>query len=139
MWESWVVLAIFILNLAFMLIMSFASPFFKEVTSRGIGKIFNIVWICVIIGAAGILMFYNVRCLNPSADANVIAKATGKVGGEVAEALNSITSNCKMLSISIIVFLSLLTILNMSWTIYNTIEYNKKSTTINVTQEHKQK
>ena len=138
MWESWVVLAIFIINLAFMLIMSFASPFFKEMTSRGIGKIFNIVWICVIIGAAGILMFYNVRCINPSGDASG-SKAIGKASGEVMSTLGSITNNCKMLSVSIIVFLALLTILNMSWTIYNTIEYNKKksTTTVNVTQEHK--
>lgn len=121
LWESWVVVAIFVMNFIYMLVMAFVSPYFKVLFAKGVGKAFNITWLCTIIVAAGVLMFYNIRC---SLD-------------------NNSGQNCKYLAISIVVFLLLLTILNMSWGIYNTIEYNKKAaakpsqSTKQVSQEHK--
>lgn len=117
-WESWVVIAVFVINLAFLLIMSFVSPYYKVILSKGVGKIFNIVWMCVIVIAAAVLIFYNVQC-------NVLQDPVAK------------EMNCKGLAVSIVVFLALLTILNMSWSIYNTIEYDKKKVAmkINTKQE----
>ena len=119
LWESWVVVAVFVVNLAFLLIMSFVSPYFKALLARGIGKAYNIVWMCVIVASAAVLMFYNVQChlnLDP-----------------VGKALD-----CRRLALSIVVFLVLLTILNMSWAIYNTVEYNKKKPQQSITtQEQK--
>ena len=148
MWESWTVLAIFIVNLAFMLIMSFVSPFFKVIMAKGVGKIFNIVWMCVIIAAAGVLMFYNVRCTLDGGISSSLSTGTGAASAATAATSGtSITANisktiasgnCRMLAVSIVVFLLLLTILNMAWGIYNTLEYNKKNPkSANVTQEHR--
>jgi len=108
-----------------MLIMSFASPYFKHIMSMGIGRVFNIVWICVIIAAAGVLMYYNTQC-------NLSMSMSMVKGPAVADVMNN---SCKHLAISVIVFLALLTILNMSWGIYNTIEYDKKKQTKPVSQE----
>ena len=118
MWESWIVLGIFVVNLVFMLIMSFTSPYFKHIMSLGIGKIFNIVWVCVIIASAGVLMFYNMQCTLGSSKG-----ATKALGELVAD------NSCKYLAISIVVFLALITVLNMSWGIYNTLEYKNANTT----------
>lgn len=106
-WESWIVIAVFVINLTFLFIMSFVSPYFKALLSKGIGKVYNIIWMCVIVAAAGVLLFYNTQC-NISTDVDIKA------------------INCKRLAIAIVVFLVLLTILNMSWAIYNTIEYDKQ-------------
>ena len=116
LWESWVVLAIFVVNLAFLVIMSFVSPFYKQLLSRGVGKVFNIIWMCVIVSAAAVLMFYNVQC-------TVMGPGQGP--------------SCKRLAISIVIFLTLLTILLMTWSIFNTIEYDKHNKKQITTQEQK--
>ena len=132
MWESWVVLGIFVLNLVFLLIMSFVSPYFKALTAQGIGKIFNLIWICVIITAAAILMFYNMQCTlgsNSSGSSGSSSSSPGSSSG-IAD------TSCKRLAIAVVVFLALLTVLNLSWNIYNTIEYNKTKAAT-TTQESK--
>jgi hypothetical protein len=60
--ESWIVLGVFLINLLFLLIMSFISPYYEEVTKKGRGRTMNIMWIIIIIGAATILMMHNVKC-----------------------------------------------------------------------------
>jgi hypothetical protein len=60
--ESWIVLGVFLINLLFLLIMSFVSPYYEEVTKKGRGRAMNVLWIIVIIAAATVLMMYNVKC-----------------------------------------------------------------------------
>lgn len=120
LWESWVTLAIFVINLIFLLVMAFVSPFVKKLMAKGIGKVYNIIWMCVIIASAAVVMFYNMQCAIGTKD----------------------DGSCKRLAVSIVVFLTLLTILNMSWNIYYTIEYAKKkqpTETIAVAQEQPKK
>ena len=104
-WEAWVVLAIFLVNLVFLLIMSFVSPYYKQVLSRGQGKLFNIVWLSLLVGASAVLLFYNVQC---------------SISGP------TVGNDCKMYAVAIVLFLSVLTIFLMMWGIFNTIEYNRK-------------
>lgn len=106
LWESWATIAIFIINLVFLLVMTFVSPYFKKLMAKGVGLVFNVTWLVAIIISTAIVMFYSLKCV---------------VGGSKDD------NSCKIFALSVVVLLTVLTILNMSWSIYNTIEYNKQT------------
>ena len=81
----------------------------SSLTSEGLGKIFNIAWIIVVIIASGVLFTFNARCL--------------------------VSGHCEVLSWIIVGVLLVLTIGNIAWGVYNTVKYKAP---INVTQETKQ-
>lgn len=109
--ESWIVMFVFLINLIFMLVMSFVSPYYKALTSEGLGRVFNIIWLVLIIVIAGVIFTFNAQCLVK--------------GGE-----------CSVLSWTITGILVVLTISNIAWGTYNTIKFSKKEST-NVKQEHR--
>jgi hypothetical protein len=116
-WESWATIAIFIINLVFLLVMTFVSPFFKKLMAKGVGLVFNVTWLLTITISSAIVMFYSFKCV---------------LGGSKDD------NSCKIFAMSVVVLLTLLTILNMSWSIYNTIEYNKQTSRAKyVSQEEK--
>jgi FlaA1/EpsC-like NDP-sugar epimerase len=57
--QSWLLIALFIANLIFFLIMSFVSPYYKSAVSR---DWLHIILICIIIIIVGIFMFLKVSC-----------------------------------------------------------------------------
>ena len=98
--ESWIVMFVFLINLTFMLVMSFVSPYYKALTSEGLGRVFNITLLVVVIIVAGIIFTFNSNCLLR--------------GG-----------NCTVLAWTITIIIVLLTIANIAWGTYNTIKYQK--------------
>lgn len=106
--ESWIVIFVFLINLIFMLVMSFVSPYYKALTSEGLGKIFNIAWIIVVIIVAGVIFTFNAGCL--------------------------VSGHCEVLSWVIVGLLIAMSIGNISWGVYNTVKYKKNGS---VTQESK--
>lgn len=91
--------------------MSFVSPYYKALTSEGLGKIFNIIMLIVIIIVAGIIFTFNTQCLVKGGD-------------------------CVVLSWTITGLIVFLTIANIAWGTYNTIKYKKPVSP--VTQETRQ-
>lgn len=96
--ESWIVSIVFFINLIFLLVMSFVSPYFKAIMSLGLGKIFNICWMVVVIIVAGVLFTFNAQCI---------------VG----------TTDCKTLAWIITSIIVILTIANIGFGVYNTVKY----------------
>lgn len=106
--ESWIVIVVFLINLIFMLVMSFVSPYYKTLTSEGLGKVFNIAWIIVVIIVAGVIFTFNAGCL--------------------------VSGHCQVLSWVIVGLLISLSIGNITWGVYNTVKYKSPKA---VTQESK--
>jgi len=106
--ESWIVIGIFIINLVFFLIMSFVSKYYKHELAEGLGSVFNIVWIAVIIVVGAIIMMYNVQC--------------------------TIDGRCQGMAWLIIAILVGLTALNIGLSTYRTLSYKEHS---EVSQEAK--
>ena len=89
---------VFLINLVFMLVMSFVSPYYKALTSEGLGKVFNIIMLVVIIIVAGIIFTFNAQCLVKGGDCIALARIiTG--------------------------LLVVLTVANIAWGTYNTYFY----------------
>lgn len=95
--ESWIVLVAFIVNLVFLLVMSFTSNYYKQITAKGKGKVYNIMWIIVIILVSAVLMMYNVNC--------------------------TIKGNCIEFAYLLTGIVVLFTIVNIGWGIHNAIKY----------------
>jgi len=111
--ESWITIAIFVINLIFFLIMSFVSPYFEVITAEGMGKIFNVMWLVLIIIIAGLIFTFNAQCL--------------------------LTGNCRALSWTIVAILIVVTGLLMAWFIYHTILYKAPAPAPAVVQEEAKK
>ena len=106
--ESWIVLFVFIVNLIFMLIMSFVSAYYKQFNTKGLCKWFNIAMLGLVIVVGGIFMIYNVQC--------------------------TITGDCQMLAGIITCLLVAFTAFNIGWSVYKTVTF-KVATPTPVIQE----
>ena len=90
--------------------MSFVSQYYKKEIARGLGSIFNIVWISVVIVVGGIIMMYNVQC--------------------------TIDGRCEFMAWLVVALLIAFTGLNIGLGVYRTVTYKAPITT-KVSQETK--
>ena len=109
LWESWTVIGLFLVNLIFVTIMAFVTPYFKTWT---LGKILNLVWILLIIISAAVVMTYNVKC--------TLSKGEGM--------------SCNIFVYSIIGLITIVTVGNITFGIYNAMARKKGKPMI--TQEY---
>jgi len=135
-WETWAIIAVFIINLLFFIVMSIVSPYYKKITTEGMGRIMNITWIIVIIIVAAVLMFYNVQCALSGTSRGKTQSSNGKT------LINP--ESCSSLAIAIVVTLAVGTVGVVVWGIVNDIRYRRKlsqatqtPTKVNVIQESK--
>ena len=61
-YQSWIIVGLFIVNLIFWLIMSFISPYCKQILNKGMGFIANIIWLVLLIILSGLFMFASSYC-----------------------------------------------------------------------------
>ena len=61
--HSWILVALFAINLIFMFVMTLVSTYYKKVFSEGWGRLMNIIWMIFIITLTGLYLFYNMSCL----------------------------------------------------------------------------
>jgi hypothetical protein len=97
--ESWIVLIAFSIYLVYFVFMSFFSEYYKDKLSEGLGKVFNILWMVVMIVVLTVLLMFNTRC--------------------------AVDGNCKWMSVTIAVLVVLYTLFHMGWGIYHHIRHNK--------------
>jgi hypothetical protein len=62
-YHSWILVALFAINLIFTLVMTIVSPFYKQMLASGWGMVMNIIWMVLIILLTGTYLFFNVSCL----------------------------------------------------------------------------
>ena len=130
LWESWTVLALFVVNLVFFVVMSFVSPYYKKITSEGLGRAMNIAWMIVVIIVGAFLMFYNVQC---SLSGTQRGKAPRGEAGKLAINVNEAT--CGSLVYVTVAVLGCSTLAIIIWSIVNDIRYRKKLAAGTVKQE----
>jgi len=98
--EAYIVVGSFVVFVLFFIIMSFASKYYIDLQSRGLGRWVNFAWMVIIIIVFGILLTFNVTC--------------------------TINGNCRYMSILIAALVVGITLMNIIWGIYQTVNFKKQ-------------
>lgn len=113
--QTWIILSLFIINLLFVVIMSFVSPFYNSFLIKGSGKILNILWLVIIIALSGVFFFFNSQCIL-SRDFSV---------------------SCNVLSYMIVGVLAIVTTYIIVFSVLKDIKYRKQMAPKQINQETK--
>lgn len=103
--EGWIVLGVFIAYLMYYILVSFLSDYHKEQLQMGKGRWYNFTWMVILILVFAILLTMSVQCWGVGF----------KDGG-----------NCRYLSLTITALVIIITLINVGWDIYNSVEYDNK-------------
>jgi hypothetical protein len=68
--QSWIIFSLFLINLLYISLMSFLSPYYKAIMMRSAGKALNLIWISLLIVLSGILLMFNANCLENGTSCN---------------------------------------------------------------------
>lgn len=98
--ESYIVMGMFVLYIIYYIVMSFASKYYIENQSAGLGRWVNFTWMLIVLFVFAILISINTECV---------------VGG-----------NCRYMSVTVATLVVGVTLINMAWGIYHTIERDRQ-------------
>ena len=143
-WVPYVVVAIFLANLLFYLIMSFTSPYMQKLNAEGPGKVFNIIWLTIIVLVFAALSFFYTTCVS---DMSLNAKKMKKFkssgsstspDGTLEDILSALTS-CDVAVYLIVAALIAITIPIMTWIVIADRRYKARLAQENKTREEAKK
>ncbi len=100
-WETWTVVTLFVVNLVFVVIMIFVSPYYRLGLGSTSDIIASIVYMCLLAITVGVFTTYSVKC---------------NLGHDGA---------CKTLAYLIICLVAVFTALHIGRGIYNAVTYKK--------------
>ena len=140
-WVPYVVVAIFLANLLFYLIMSFTSPYMQKLNAEGPGKVFNIIWLTIIVLVFAALSFFYTTCVSDmSLNAKKVKKfkSSGSPEGSLEDILSALTS-CDVAVYLIVAALIAITIPIMTWIVIADRRYKARLAQENKTSEEAKK
>ena len=143
-WVPYVVVAIFLANLLFYLIMSFKSPYMQKLNAEGPGKVFNIIWLTIIVLVFAALSFFYTTCVSDmSLNAKKMKKfkssgASTSTEGSLEDILSALTS-CDVAVYLIVAALIAITIPIMTWIVIADRRYKARVAQENKTSQEAKK
>ena len=141
-WVPYVVVAIFLANLLFYLIMSFTSPYMQKLNAEGPGKVFNIIWLTIIVLVFAALSFFYTTCVSDmSLNAKKMKKfkSSGSSTDESLEDILSALTSCDVAVYLIVAALIAITIPIMTWIVIADRRYKARLAQENKTSEEAKK
>ena len=145
-WVPYVVVAIFLANLLFYLIMSFKSPYMQKLNAEGPGKVFNIIWLTIIVLVFAALSFFYTTCVSDmSLNAKKMKKFKSSGSGSstspersLEDILSALTS-CDVAVYLIVAALIAITIPIMTWIVIADRRYKARLAQENKTSQEAKK
>jgi len=138
-WVPYVVVAIFLANLLFYLIMSFKSPYMQKLNAEGPGKVFNIIWLTIIVLVFAALSFFYTTCVSEMSSNARKVKNVKSSGDTQQEDLLSALTSCDIAVYLIVAALIAITIPIMTWIVIADRRYKARMLQENKTSQEAKK